>query len=448
MVVMAAGRIFSAVRCPPPQARVCRSRGVTRLCTLGIAAFMAGAPLLGLAAQRPGPSAVVAPVKRLEAGVTVLTHDRAAFARAAQFTIATAPEAVFGGTDGDPAYDLTGVTSVVLQADGGIAAWTSAQHLVVFNPDGTARRIVGRRGQGPGEFAGARELLALAADTLLVTDYSNVRMSWLLPSKGVVRTESLQGRLPALVQRPAGVLPRGRLVMTSAGIWTPSTHPPSGAFRTEASIVVVPLRGPAPVIATVPDVQLKTVQTNFNGRPGVMADYVRYGATAHVVVWDTLIATATGEAYQIDLRNGEGRVVSRIRITAPRRAVTPAMRNARIKEEVDRLRQSLSRGEGTRDPIEAERLFRVAPIADSLAAWAGVLVAPNRTLWLLDPIVPSDTGWTATALRRDGAIIGRLHGPGRAIPVAFGDDRVVLRSADADGVVMLAIHRIVRAPSR
>lgn len=291
-------------------------------------------------------------------------------------------------------------------------------------------------------------MLALAGDTLLVPDYSNVRMNWLLPAKGVVRTETLRDRLPSLVQRPAGVLPGGRVVLTSVGSWNSPAHPPSGLFRTEASVLVLPPRGPGRVVATIPDVQLKTVPTNFNGSPGVMADYVRYGVKAHVVVWDTLIATVTGETYQIDLRNSEGRVVSRLLIAAPRRAVTPAMKKARIVEEVDLLHQYLSRKEEMRDPVEAERLFRAAPIADSLAACADLFVTPNRTLWVLEVIMPSDTSWTATAFRLDGAIIGRLRGSGRATPVAFGDDRVVLRSSDADGLVKLEVHRIAPARQR
>jgi hypothetical protein len=404
---------------------------------------MLAAPLIGPSAQGPAQSGPVAPQKRAEAGVTVLTHDRFAFGRAAQLMVATAPESEFGGVHGDPAFDLTRVTSVALLADGGLSAFSDDQRLLVFGPDGAARRTIGRRGQGPGEFAGARYLLSLTGDTLLVPDLPNARMNWLLPAKGVVRTESLKDRLPPLVQRPAGVLSGGRVVLTSTGLSYPQAHPPSGFFRTQASVLILPPRGPGRVVATIPDVQFKTVPTNFNGSPGVMADYVRYGVKAHVVVWDTLIASVTGETYQIDLRNSVGRVVSRLLVAAPRRAVTPAMKKARIAEEVDQLHQFLSRKEEMRDPVEAERLFRAAPIADSLPACADLFVTPKRTLWVLDAIMPSDTSWTATAFRLDGAIVGRLRGVGRATPVAFGDDRVVLRSSDIDGLVKLEVHRIV-----
>lgn len=408
------------------------------------AAVLAIAPLIQLSAQQaPLSGSVVLPQKSVVAGVTVFTHDRSAFTRAAMLVAAPAALSVMGGANGDPAYDLTKVQEVALLTGGGIAAFSADQRLLVFNPDGTPRRTIGRRGQGPGEFAGNPRLLALAGDTLLVTEFVNVRMSWIVVDKGVIRIEPLRNRLPPLVEKPVGMLPGGRVVFTSAGMFNEPQHPPSGFSRTKASVAVLPARGPAMVVATIADVQLKTVPTNFRGSPGVMADYVRYGLLAHIVVWDTLIATTTGDTYTIDLRDNRGHVVSRIQVATPRRVVTSSMRTARIAAEVEELHQGPA--DATRDPVEAERLFRTAPFADSLPATTDLFVTPNRTLWVLDKIMPSDPGWTATGFRLDGAIIGRLRGPGGTTPVAFGNDRVVLRSTDADSVVKLEVHRIVAA---
>jgi hypothetical protein len=61
----------------------------------------------------------------------------------------------------------------------------------------------------------------------------------------------------------------------------------------------------------------------------------------------------------------------------------------------------------------------------------------------VDAIAPTDTGWNATGFRQDGAIIGRLEWRGAGLPMAFMDDRVVLRVEDSDGVVSLRVHRMI-----
>ena len=94
------------------------------------------------------------------------------------------------------------------------------------------------------------------------------------------------------------------------------------------------------------------------------------------------------------------------------------------------------------------RLARESPFADSLPPYSALFVSPAGVLWVVDAIAPTDGGWTATAFRRDGAIVGRLHVPDAAPPVAIDDERVVVRDEDGDGVVTMRVHRIVPAAGR
>ena len=80
------------------------------------------------------------------------------------------------------------------------------------------------------------------------------------------------------------------------------------------------------------------------------------------------------------------------------------------------------------DFSESERLARETPFADSLPSIGEMFVASHEVLWVVDAIVKDDSGWTAAGFRHDGSIVGRLRGAvGR--PMAFGDDRVVVRVA-------------------
>lgn len=89
-----------------------------------------------------------------------------------------------------------------------------------------------------------------------------------------------------------------------------------------------------------------------------------------------------------------------------------------------------------------DRQLEGAVYADSLPVIEDVHVSPNRLLWIVDAIAPTDTAWSATAFRLDGAVAGALSAPLRlGRPMAFGIDRVLLRRESEDGLVSLATHR-------
>src|SRR5688572_27871919 len=117
------------------------------------------------------------------------------------------------------------------------------------------------------------------------------------------------------------------------------------------------------------------------------------------------------------------------------------MRAAQIARELERFESEGS--ERLVDAAESRRIAREGPFADSLPPFGQLFVTRDQTLWVVDPVAPGDTVWSATAFRRDGAIIGRLRASGHALPLAFGSDRVVLRTEDEDGVVALRVHRLV-----
>lgn len=67
----------------------------------------------------------------------------------------------------------------------------------------------------------------------------------------------------------------------------------------------------------------------------------------------------------------------------------------------------------------------------SLPPYAAFHLSPDRTLWIVDFHATTDTGGAATAL-------------GNGTPTTFDTNRVVMREVDDDGVVSLAVYRLVR----
>jgi hypothetical protein len=282
-----------------------------------------------------------------------------------------------------------------------------------------------------------------AGDTIVIPDRANNRINWIVPTKGFVAEKPMPnvGNSYFGIGRPVGVLRRGTLVFSTAGLV--QNAKPDSVTRPPASVVVYdPRTESAAVVATVPDLEIMQIPTRYRGRASTVSMPLRFTRFAEAVAWDTVIATGSGDGYRIDLRDATGRIRSSLHIPVARRRVTAAMRDSAIA-------QSLRRFDGPQeermvDPAESRRIERAAPVADSLPPYGNWFVSPNRTLWAVDPIAPGETGGAATAFRQDGAIIGRLTWTRGGYPMAFGDDRVVFRDADSDGVVSLSVHRIRR----
>jgi hypothetical protein len=383
-------------------------------------------------------SAPVIPARRVQDGVTILEHGADAFTRAPRLALAPAPLATMGGAGGDPAYDLTETSSVILLRDGRLAtfAFTDSK-LLIFGADGMPQRIIGRHGQGPGEFLGGFGLVALG-DTLFLADDGQRRFNWILPDRGVVLSRSAVHGFRLSARRVAGVLPGGRLVMYSSGSYSERDT----AARTHTPVVITTVGdASAREVAKIPDVDLVMFETRYRGEVRRRATPLRFSRFARIAVWDTVIATSGSES-EIELRNGQGRIISRLSAPFVRRPVTRAMRDAVVDRELQRI--SGPQAERMRDPTESRRLAREKPFADSLPPYEGLFVTPNKTLWVVDATAPGDSAWSATAFRLDGAIVGRLRAPRAGKPVYFGNDRVVVREEDDDGVVSMKVFRILQ----
>lgn len=406
---------------------------VLRRIVLNLARGRAPSPVIA------APAGDLPPTTRRSAdGSVEVRHDGRALDRAPQFELADRPVTVAGGAGATPEFDVTYVYNAVLLQDGSIVASTSSS-VLLFGLDGQPVRVLAKGGNGPGEVRNAT-VAAIGGDTLLLSDRAHRRLTWLLPRGGVVKEAQLDAPWATAAQVVAGVLPGGLPVLHSAG----KVSDRRGATVERAEIPVYVLDpGPSPrAVARIPDVLTALIESRGTTRTGGPAPPdivpVRFTPSASVAVWDTLIATASGDSYQIDLRDANGRVIRQIRVDVPRRLVTRAMVEAAVADELEAAFTGVERPENR---PEYERVVRAAPVADSLPAIADLFVASDNTLWVLDVRAPRDSVWSATAFRPDGRILRRLQAKGRSIPLAFGSDRVLVREEDQNGLVTLRVHR-------
>jgi hypothetical protein len=393
----------------------------------------------------------VAATVRMDGSIKVFQHDRSSFARATKLELVGAPLGVMGGAANDEDYDLTYALYISVLSDGRVTTLSPIGNKIhVFGADGKYQRTLGRNGNGPGEFVRANGNIVLRGDTLLFFDDANMQYSWFHPDKGLIRSSAAPVDIQAEDGKVVGVLSGNRVLFNSSGRVQEGEL--NSLTRPPAVVSVARIDGKHSIIAKIPDLEIMRLKTIRRKQQMEETRVRTFTPRAHVLVWDSNVATSAADTYRIDIRNDAGTVVGRIAADQQRIPVTRAMREERIDATMERYRNRSGAGEGriSLDLGEIEKIERDTPAADSLPAIDRMFTTRNGTLWVVDPRTNAKAPWTATAFRHDGAIIGRLTGadPSAGFPVAFGDDRVVLHSTDDDGVVKLTIRKFAVAGTR
>lgn len=156
------------------------------------------------------------------------------------WTIDPEPEIVLGGGGArpgedpaaaqDPAQLIWEVAGIARLQDGRVAVLSQGNHqLYLFEPSGELSRVIGGRGEGPGEFVRPQLLQYLAPDTLAVWDYWFTATSYFDTGGELIRERSfdiqeMMDQAPANVESRFYPLPDGSFVVMARG--TPPTSEP------------------------------------------------------------------------------------------------------------------------------------------------------------------------------------------------------------------------------
>lgn len=401
----------------------------SKLVTVLVLAF--GLPV-ALVAQRA--AAPIVPKARDSAGVRILEHTADALARAPLLSLMPKPLAIVA--QNDTGIDLSKVFSEVLVLRDGSIAFFLDGSVQVVSPDGIRRQRIGRAGEGPQEFRRA-DIARGRGDTILVTDGGNSRIAWVTPAKGVVRTRKLILGRPGYSFGPVAQFDHDTLIMGIAGYMPQFTKPgtrvpfPVGLLTgaSDSIRIILPLEGGE--MAAAPP-------TMTPGMPGVTSVAVRYPPNPIVTDWGKGFLAVRPVHWALDRFQPNGKLVESVRVPVRRIAVTSQLRDRDVDGNVAMMQRRSTR------PIDAsaERSRQHDyPYPDSLPSFRDVKTTAGGIAWVRDETLAADTTWAYTAVALDGRIIGRLTGTGHA-PVAFGDDRVVLRDEDSDGIVTWRVMRV------
>jgi hypothetical protein len=383
--------------------------------------------------------APLVPQQRDSAGVRILEYPADALDRSPLALLDTAPIATIG--QGVAELDLSRIYSRVVLRDGSIALFQRGV-VHVYSPDGKQHLTVGRDGDGPGEFREG-ELAWGRGDTILVTDESNARVSWVVPSKGVVRTRAVTLSRPgvgygAIAQWDGDTLIMGTITYSPQSTPDGSGVPmPVGVLSpTHDSIrMLVPLTGLEMRMGTGPA---------GSGNDGLAA--VRYSPMPATGSWGDGVLAVRPVRWQLDRYRPAGGLALSVRIPQSRTPITKELKDQDVAGTIATYKARPI----PVPPAETASLYgmlQYLPYPDSMPAFGDVRTTPGGIAWVKDARLRSDTTWAYAAVDSSGTIRGRLIGTGKA-PIAFGDDRVVIPQEDADGVVTWRVFGVKLPPRK
>ena len=379
-------------------------------------------------------------------GVLVMRHAADAFDRAPQWSLDTVPLVII---DGGEAFDLSDTRDVVMLSDGRAVALRAFNEagLMLFDTTGAPLRLLAGHGEGPGELGGPVSLVVLPGDTLVVADMAAQRINWFTPDSGLVQSTRMTEVFPGYCYRPGGMLPDRRLV--AVGGCSSNRRLPDGTLRAETPLVAYGLDyASADTVAMVHGSRMRMIEIDQNGQRFPVMTWLQLGQPTTVAVVDSTIVVGSGDGgYAIELLRSTGEQFGRIVVDVPPRLVDDALRGRQIDAQMEQ-RSAAATDPGTIAAIRRQ-VIAETPIADTVAAYAQVMTDTEGRIWAASLLTPGDSTWSATAFRRDGAIVARIQST-RALgyPVWFGADRVMLREVDADGVVRFGVYRIAGARPR
>lgn len=268
--------------------------------------------------------------------------------------------------------DISGVN---VDGDGRIyVADKQAQQILVFEPDGALARVIGRPGQGPGEFGSNLGGVFVLGEHIVVPDVANQRVSRF--DLGGVFLDSYRVSADAGIPIRWDVTGGKRLVAQRRAI-----VPGDEEIVLGDPVVTVAGPGePSDTIATLPPGQSVQITggipkiTQFTPEP----------------VWDTTadgrFVTAMTSGWKFEVRDASGIVEWVASVPTETRSV-----GSRDREAVEESLREMYRRQGVPSQI-SEQVVGAMEFAVHLPALASVAFGPAGSLWVQHFEAPSEAG--------------------------------------------------------
>lgn len=328
-----------------------------------------------------------------------------------------------GALEGPTALGAVHNGGVAADAAGNVYVLDSQAHrILVFAPDGTLLREMGRKGGGPGELQFPTSLAVAPDGSVVVYDFR----------KGLVRYAP--DGSPGQEVRPGGPLEGLELEVGEFGVAAVLQSMTAGRDSAVQRLTILPDSGEPRVLAEVrvgytTDVAFPNCPVRLSGMPPLFAPDLSWARAGERFV------VSRGSEYRMDLLDRDGGLVGSVR-----RDVTPLAASPELagREVPDTMRIGFGSGECAIAPADVVAARGTAPRVPPIRRLVG---APDGTWWV-GRGVGRPVDWAIDAFAADGEYLGTLP-EGTPWPAAFrsAEEALVVERDELD-VPSVVIYRV------
>jgi hypothetical protein len=379
------------------------------------------------------------------AGIAIVQHTAQGWERAPTWALSAEPIAVIGGEEDATAIDLTNSQVGALLPDGRVLAMSmQPAQLYVFSADGATPGLLGRGGEGPGEYRFLSAVLTLGGDT--VAGYDLFKRKALLFDAG---GESLGAIDFPMTGTPIPPLLMGRL---TDGTWVfqtinPLAEPPegsSGVYRQDTPVLTWRDGGEAlDTSFTVLGPMLEQGTITAGGQSMTMGRGIGFGANSFVGGSQDMIWSTTGDKFTIVGHDATGALKREIRVSLPAVPVSEADKEQFKGVLREALEQARSMAPADMIEAELEKVERTT-FAQMRPGIGQMLVDRMGRVWATPGLPQVDSTVTWGVFDREGGLLGKVVLPGGTLFAASEDRIVVRREDDETGLIRLEVWGVQR----
>jgi hypothetical protein len=365
-----------------------------------------------------GPAAEVTD----SAGIRIVTYDLAGITVPTYRTV-TEHDLEIGALDGAPEYAFSRVATVAVTDVGAIVVSDAvAQELRVYGADGTYVRTLGRRGDGPGEFASPPLVADVSGDTVFAFDPRSARVSLLSLGGELLGEVSLRSEA---IGRPESVVRHGDGTYVVQAPWIGPSAASTESYELRAeldSVVVLHVDGRGTLLDTLrvmaDRTRARSVENRGSGILRTLQAPTPYGARAYVRAGGPHILVARSDAVDLRFLDPAEERWTFLRVSGVEHTATAA---DILAHQEAALREDF--GDEEIDPFVLQ--VNTAFLPDRLPAFTNVLVTEDGDVWMALAELDASAGYDWLVFSGEDELRGVVHTPPDLLVHDVGRDFVV-----------------------
>jgi hypothetical protein len=346
------------------------------------------------------------------------------------WTTESTPSVSIGEIEGAQPYMFAQVVGAVRLSDGRlVVANAGSSELRVYDARGAHLNTLGRSGSGPGEFLALRALWLMPADTLLVADSRNARVSVYAPGPTLVRS----------IQLATAASITGRMA-DGAFLFTIGIAPPEKVAKFEGLVEYngFVLRRTAESTAFDTIARGKAGQSFVQPAAPSFRQYpFPFGRTAQIAVGPTRFYYADTHTTEIGVYGPRGERMGSVRIRGSGRALSGSDFQRWVDEDVAKRATEQAK-------LDAREGYKQIPPPARTPEFAALKLDDDGNLWVRRYGPPWDPSPDWDVHTADGAPLANVKLPQRFEPMHIGRDFVLGVRKDALDVEHVELYRLTR----